>query len=122
MQFFTDKKISFIDSLRLLPDASLGDKTWALAKLSVSNMRALPEDASELVSQVLMGTPLKVLDYVDKWYRVQTPEYYIGWMDTGGLQTFTHKRTGRTGKNRSATSLTVFRALLTMLPAKRAMW
>ncbi len=88
-QFLTDKKIAFIDSLRLLPDASLGEKTWALAKLSVSNLRALPKDASELVSQVLMGTPMKILDYVDKWYRVQTPEYYIGWMDTGGLQTFT---------------------------------
>ena len=91
MQFFTDKKISLIDSLRLLPDPSLGDKTWALAKLSVSNLRALPKDASELVSQVLMGMPLKVLDYVDKWYLVQTPEYYVGWMDTGGLQTLTQK-------------------------------
>jgi hypothetical protein len=89
MQFFTDKKIAFIDSLRLLPDPSLGYKTWALAKLSVSNIRALPKDASELVSQVLMGTPMKVLDYVDKWYLVQTPEYYIGWMDTSGLQTVT---------------------------------
>ena len=70
---------------------SLGDKTWALATLSVSNIRALPDHASELVSQALMGTPLKVLDYNDKWYRVQTPEHYIGWMDSSGLQQFTAK-------------------------------
>jgi len=84
--FLTKKKVSFIDSIRLLPDASLGDKTWALTTLSVSNLRAKPSDASELVSQVMMGTPMKVLDYKNKWYRVQTPELYIGWMDAGGLQ------------------------------------
>jgi hypothetical protein len=88
IQYLTDKKISFIDSLRLLPDASLGDKTWALATLSVSNLRSLPDDASELVSQAMMGTPLKVLDYTGKWYRVQTPDHYIGWMDPAGLQLF----------------------------------
>jgi hypothetical protein len=94
-QLLTDKKITFIDSLRLLPDTSLGNYTWALAKLSVSNIRILPKDASELVSQVLMGTPMKVLDYVDKWYRVQTPEHYIGWMDTSGLQCITQKELDR---------------------------
>jgi SH3-like domain-containing protein len=91
IQFLTDKKVSFIDSLRLLPGAELGDKTWALATLSVSNIRALPSDDSELVSQALMGTPLKILDYKDKWYRVQTPDYYIGWMDTSGLHVFSQK-------------------------------
>ena len=74
-----------------MPDSSIGDKTWALATLSVSNMRALPDDASELVSQALMGTPLKVLDKNNKWYRVQTPEKYIGWIDGSGLQLFTAK-------------------------------
>jgi Cell wall-associated hydrolases (invasion-associated proteins) len=70
---------------------SLGDKTWALSSLSVSNLRALPDDASELVSQTLMGIPLKVLDFNDNWYQVQTPEHYIGWMDSGGLQVFSEK-------------------------------
>ena len=88
IRFLKDKKVSFIDSLRLLPDASVGDKTWALTTLSVSNIRALPDDVSELVTQALMGTPLKLLDYNGKWYRVQTPEHYIGWMDTSGLHPF----------------------------------
>jgi gamma-D-glutamyl-L-lysine dipeptidyl-peptidase len=101
IQFLTDQKVSFIDSIRLLPDSLLGDKTWALAKLSVSNIRILPKDASELVSQVMMGTPMKVLDYVDKWYLIQTPEHYIGWMDTSGLQTVTQKELDRwKGSNR----------------------
>ena len=61
-------------------------KPWALATLSVSNMRALPDDTSELVSQALMGTPLKVTGQNGKWYQVETPENYTGWMDTSGLQ------------------------------------
>lgn len=86
LRFLTDKKISIVDSIRLLPDSSLGDKTWALATLSVSNIRSQPDNTSELVSQALMGTPMKVLDIKDNWYHVQTPEHYIGWMDAGGLQ------------------------------------
>jgi SH3-like domain-containing protein len=91
IRFLNEKKISFIDSLRVLPDASLGEKIWALSTLSVSNMRAKPDDASELVSQTLMGTPLKVLDFRNKWYRVQTPDSYIGWMYAGELQQFNSK-------------------------------
>ena len=78
--------VVFEDSIRVLPDHRLGDRTWALASLSVSNLRAGPDHAAELVSQVSMGTPLRVLDKVDNWYRVQTPEHYIGWMDSGGMQ------------------------------------
>jgi gamma-D-glutamyl-L-lysine dipeptidyl-peptidase len=85
VEWFNNKGIAFVDSIRVLPDAVLGDKTWALASLSVSNLRALPSDASELVSQALMGTPMKVLDVQGNWYRVQTPDFYIGWMDAGGL-------------------------------------
>jgi SH3-like domain-containing protein len=87
--FLKERNVQFIDSVRVLPDAAVGEKTWALGTLSVSNLRAKPDDASELVSQVLMGTPLKVLDAGNKWYRVQTPEKYIGWMDAAGLQRLT---------------------------------
>lgn len=59
---------------------------FALATLSVSNLRAVPDHASELVSQVMMGTPLKVLEYRDKFYQVQTPEGYLGWLDAKGLE------------------------------------
>ncbi len=65
---------------------TLSNKPWALASLSVSNMRAIPDHTSELVSQVMMGTPLKVLDFKDKFYQVQTPEGYLGWLDAKGLE------------------------------------
>lgn len=86
LRLLTAKTITIVDSLRLLPDTSLRDKTWALAALSVSNLRSQPDHASELVSQLLMGTPMKVLDVRENWYRVQTPELYIGWIDSAGLK------------------------------------
>jgi SH3-like domain-containing protein len=89
LQLLSEKKILFTDSIRVLPDVSVGDRIWGLATLSVSTMRSAPDHASELVSQALMGTPLKVLDSLNGWYRVQTPDAYIGWMDKGGLTRFT---------------------------------
>ena len=86
VQFLADRKISFVDSIRVLPDTLVGDKTWGLVTLSVANMRSQPDDASELVSQAMMGTPIKLLDYKNKWYRIQTPENYIGWMDASSIQ------------------------------------
>lgn len=89
IKLLADKKISFIDSIQLLPNTALGDKTWALATLSVSSIHLKPDHCSEMVSQVMMGTPMKVLEMTEKWYRIQTPENYIGWMDAGGLQQLT---------------------------------
>ncbi len=64
---------------------------WALASLSVSNLRAIADHTSELVSQVMMGTPLKVSEFKDKFYRVETPEGYSGWLDAKGLVLQTEK-------------------------------
>ena len=77
--------IQFVDSLQVLPQASLGDKTWGLSTLSESSMRSGPDHPAELVSQALMGTPVKVLEKEGSWYRIQTPDQYIGWVDGRGI-------------------------------------
>lgn len=89
LQLLKSKGIQFIDSIRVFPDATLGDKTWGLITLSAANMRSEPGHATELVSQALMGTPLKILDQYNGWYLVQSPDYYIGWMEGNGLAHFT---------------------------------
>lgn len=89
LQLLKSKGIGYVDSVKVLPAASLGEKVWALTSLSVSNMRAQPDHAAEMVSQTLMGTPLKVLEYDGGWYRVQSPDMYIGWMESFGLKLFT---------------------------------
>ena len=85
IDLLTKRGIRFVDSLELLPEISLGDKIWGLVTLSVANMRSYPDHAAEMVSQALMGTPLKVLEYENGWFRVQTPDLYIGWMEGNGL-------------------------------------
>jgi SH3-like domain-containing protein len=71
------------------PDSLLGDEVWGLASLSVSNIRANPKHTSELVSQVTMGTPVKLIEETEGWLRVQTPDGYNGWMDISGLKRVT---------------------------------
>jgi len=71
-------------------DSAAIEKPWAIATLSVSNVRGKAEHSSELVTQVLMGTPLKVLETVEGWYKVETPEHYTGWIDSFGLACFTN--------------------------------
>lgn len=78
-------KITYRDSVIVLPEQSMGEKTWAIATLSESSMRSDPDHAAELVSQALMGTPVKVLEKESGWYRIQTPDQYIGWVDGRGI-------------------------------------
>lgn len=63
----------------LIPSSRLGAKTWALASQSVVNIRRAPAYSSEMTTQVLLGTPLKILAKKRNWYQVQTPEGYEGW-------------------------------------------
>lgn len=78
-------KIEYLDSVIVLPDQSVGNRPWGLATLSVANMRSAPDHASELVSQALMGTPVKVLEVKDGWFYIQTPDWYLGWVDENGI-------------------------------------
>jgi hypothetical protein len=77
--------ISAIDSIRLLPDARLEGKTYGLIAVSVGNIRTEPRHAAELTTQAVLGTPLQVLDQQGEWFRILTPDPYIGWIDQGGL-------------------------------------
>ncbi len=74
-----------VDSIRVLPAAELGDNHYALINVSVGNMRANPRHTSELVTQVLMGSPVTVLKRQRGWYYVQSPDLYLGWIDSGAL-------------------------------------
>lgn len=43
-------------------------------------MRAEPKYSAELVSQALMGTPVKLLEREGAWWKAQTPDGYKGWI------------------------------------------
>ncbi len=71
-----------IDSIRILPDKSLGEKHWGIVPLSVIYIYRRPNFGSEIVTQALLGTPIKILEKQDGWQLIQTPDQYIGWTNT----------------------------------------
>lgn len=77
------------DRLKVLPSEDLGNKTYAVVKLSVCNIRSKPEHFAELSTQSTMGTPLKVYKKQGGWYLIQMPDLYFGWVDSDGLQLMT---------------------------------
>lgn len=64
---------------------SLSEKQWAVVTNSVGDLRAMPSHPSELVTQVLLGMTVKLLDKRNDWLQVQTAEGYIGWITRGSL-------------------------------------
>ena len=70
-----------IDSIMVLPDPVLGEKTWALVNVSVCNIRTKPGHSQELTTQATLGTPVRVWQESGSWFRIQTPDHYIAWVD-----------------------------------------
>ena len=53
---------------------------WGLVRISVAHLRGKPSHSAEIVSQAIMGTPLRLLEKVGEWWRVQSPDGYISYM------------------------------------------
>jgi len=81
--------INFADSLAVLPDPNQASTPWGLVNVSVCNLRAESSYGSELVSQALMGTPVRILKKDGGWFLVQTPDRYLGWVDSDAIVTMT---------------------------------
>lgn len=77
--------IDFVNKIRVLPDTVIGSKMYAIGNNSVLNIRSEPKHSAELGTQGLLGMPLKVLDRNGDFYRIQTPDGYISWVDKGGI-------------------------------------
>ena len=78
------------DEVTLLPDSSIGKTPYAVVNNSVANIRSSPRHSAELATQAILGTGLKILKIDGDFYRVQTPDRYIAWVDHGGVQLMTH--------------------------------
>jgi hypothetical protein len=84
-----NRKLGFINNVRILPDSVVGDKFYAVAKNAVINIRSAPKHSAELGTQGLLGMSLKVLDKKGDFYKIQTPDSYISWVDKGGIERMT---------------------------------
>ena len=67
-------------------DINRPEYSWALTKLSVASMRTSGDHAAEMATQSVMGTPLKVLQKDDEWYKVETPEGYQSYIPGSSIQ------------------------------------
>ena len=81
--------ITFENDIRILPDSAVGSKSLGIARNSVINIRSKPKHSAELGTQGLLGMPLKILDKKGDFYRIQTPDNYISWVDKGGITRMT---------------------------------
>ena len=89
------KNISFVDSIQMLPSEELEGKTRGVIKISVANLRSEPSHSSELVTQAMLGTPVKVYKKDGSWYYIQTPEGYLAWVDYGGVTPISEEKFSR---------------------------
>ncbi|WP_036822498.1 C40 family peptidase [Polaribacter sp. Hel1_85] len=80
-----NRNLEFSNNVRVLPDVKVGDLKYAVARNSVINIRSQPKHSAELGTQGLLGMSLKVLDKKGDFYRIQTPDNYISWVDKGGI-------------------------------------
>lgn len=87
LQILKQKGVSFIDSMLVLPDMTDIPEPWGLVNVSVCNIRFFSSYDSEMVTQALMGTPVKILKKVGGWLLIQTPDLYLGWVDGDAIET-----------------------------------
>lgn len=71
--------------VELLPNEDFKNNPWGIVTLSVCNIRGNGRHSAELVTQALMGTPVKVYAKVGNWYLIQTPDRYFGWVDDAAI-------------------------------------
>jgi hypothetical protein len=74
-----------IDSIQVLPDLALGKETMGIVICGVANVRRKPGETEELLTQALMGTVVKLLKKKCGYFFIQTPDHYLGWLDTASL-------------------------------------
>jgi len=85
----SNTSIKLIDSILILPDTLVNNKYTGLVTLSVINIRKLPDHRAEMVSQAVLGTPLKILKNQSGWLLIQTPDHYLGWTESFSVESMT---------------------------------
>ncbi len=68
----------------------------AYCKVSIAPVRSDQRDAGEMVTQLLFGEVVDVLEQTEKWWKIRTYfDNYTGWVDPKQLRKLTKKEVGR---------------------------
>jgi len=87
-KLLSQKKIDYKIDLVVLPEIALNDSVYGIINVSVANIRSDPSYPKEMVTQALLGTPVKIL----KKNYIQTPDNYLGWVFTASIIRFTKEQ------------------------------
>jgi len=88
-------KIKFVNDVQILPDKKdLKNRTWGVVTVSVANIRVEPSNGAEMATQAILGTPVRIYKKTEKgsYYRVQTPDGYLGWIDNNSFKLMDQKQ------------------------------
>lgn len=83
VQMLEEKGMIYVNEVKILPDPALPSR--GVVNVSVANIRSNPKHSGELATQALLGTGLKIYKQEGDWSYVQTPDNYLGWMDSGSF-------------------------------------
>ena len=78
-------KEEVVDSIRVLPDLTMGNYRNGIVIIDVGDIRHEPSKRGELITQVLMGTVVRLLKKAGGYCFVQMPDQYLGWIDVAAL-------------------------------------
>ncbi|WP_289751968.1 C40 family peptidase [Duncaniella dubosii] len=78
------KSILFILSA-IFPFALVANDNWAQVRIPVACIRDGKGHSTEMTSQAIMGTPLRVLETDGEWLLIETPEGYNGYMNISSV-------------------------------------
>ncbi len=84
LKLLADKE-QLLFEVELLPSNDFKENPWGIVSLSACNIRGAERHSAELVTQAVMGTPVKVYKKSGGWYLVQTPDRYYGWVDGAAI-------------------------------------
>lgn len=56
------------------------DTHWGIISLCCAHLRVEERHGSEMVTQAIMGTPVKIIERGEEWYHITTPEGYEAWV------------------------------------------
>lgn len=79
------------DSVIVLPHPELENNVFGIIRISVAQLRKLPGVESEMISQAIMGSEVRILKKDDInnsnwWYYCRMEDNYLGWMTKSSIQ------------------------------------
>lgn len=84
-----NEKIKYSEKITVLPDTSVAGEAFGVISNSVANLRGEGRHSAELVTQAVLGTPVKIWKRTKEWLYIQTPDNYLSWVDHGGITPMT---------------------------------